>query len=416
MTKKYLNIDLAYDFITTKEKNGETFTINELSAYSMWSEKTCRTHISKKLSNYVQKDGKEHLTSGILYLSKFDFRKILSQKGTSSLDFSKRGILITKAREFALMAVSNYNNPLVNFRSYGFIVNIIIAYTALFHSIFEKNNIDYTYKDKQGGDILIDGDTKAWELTECCEYYWNGKVSPIKENIKFLIGLRNKIEHRFLPFLDLICSGECQAAITNFENIITTEFGDEYALQSSLAVSMQLSRLSSEAKTNALKQMQTENYKVVREFMEINKKNLPNEIIESQEYRISVFLIPKIGNHAKSSDISIDFVHLNNLTEEEKLSYDQGIAFIKEVQSSCRLKPSEVVNKVKVVHPKFNLVLHTKCWKFYQARPKIINREFRGLFASFAYGYDNYLYSEKWVEHLIAELSNDKKLKEIKLN
>ncbi|PWD63170.1 hypothetical protein DF209_02710 [Pectobacterium polaris] len=40
-------------------------------------------------------------------------------------------------------------------------------------------------------------------------------------------------------------------------------------------------------------------------------------ILENQQFRINIFLIPKIGNHTKTSDISIDFVHLNNLTGEE---------------------------------------------------------------------------------------------------
>lgn len=54
-----------------------------------------------------------------------------------------------------------------------------------------------------------------------------------------------------------MCSGECQAALTKFENIITKEFGDEHALLVNLAVSMQLSRASSEAKIEALKQFKT---------------------------------------------------------------------------------------------------------------------------------------------------------------
>ncbi|RZV02961.1 UNVERIFIED_ORG: hypothetical protein EOZ59_2962 [Serratia quinivorans] len=62
MTKKYSNINLARDFISTKEKNGEPFTINELATYSKWSEKACRTHKSKKPLNYFQNNEKEHLT------------------------------------------------------------------------------------------------------------------------------------------------------------------------------------------------------------------------------------------------------------------------------------------------------------------------------------------------------------------
>ena len=107
--------------------------------------------------------------------------------------------MLHKAKEFALLAVSTYNNPYTEFKTYGFIVNIVIAYTAIFHAIFEKRSTNYFHLDLDGNPILIDGEEKAWELNECSDKYWNGIESPEKSNIKFLIGLRNKIEHRIFP-------------------------------------------------------------------------------------------------------------------------------------------------------------------------------------------------------------------------
>lgn len=54
--------------------------------------------------------------------------------------------LINKSREAALLAVAIYNNPQTVFKSYAYIVNICIAWTSLFHAIFEKNHIKYFYK------------------------------------------------------------------------------------------------------------------------------------------------------------------------------------------------------------------------------------------------------------------------------
>ncbi|MEX5485295.1 DUF3644 domain-containing protein [Proteus mirabilis] len=71
-----------------------------------------------------------------------------------------KAILLKKAREFALLAVSTYNNPFTDFKTYGFIVNIVIAYTALFHAIFEKRGDDYFYLDNEGNPKLVDGDKK----------------------------------------------------------------------------------------------------------------------------------------------------------------------------------------------------------------------------------------------------------------
>ncbi|MFW5402680.1 DUF3644 domain-containing protein, partial [Yersinia sp. 1252 StPb PI] len=292
--------------------------------------------------------------------------------------------------------------------------NMIISYTSLFHAIFEKNGVDYYHKDRDGNTVYIDGEEKAWELKECFEKYWHGIESPVKSNLSFLIGLRNKIEHRFLPIVDLMCSGECQAALINYENLLTKEFGDNHALLVNLAVTMQLSRASMEAKVEALKQFQSQNYMIIRQFMESERQALSAEMLESQEYRIKAFLIPKIGNHAVTSDISIEFVNFRKLSEEEKAQYDQGIAFIKEVQSPYIHKPSDIVLKVKELHPFFNMALHTKCWKFFEARPNILNSTYKGVYAGFVLGFNNYLYTSDWIAFLNVELSNLERLQNIR--
>jgi hypothetical protein len=51
------------------------------------------------------------------------------------------------------------------------------------------------------------------------------------------------------PNLDPALYGECQAALLNFERVLTQEFGDAYALAESLAVSLQFSRVTPEARS-----------------------------------------------------------------------------------------------------------------------------------------------------------------------
>lgn len=46
-----------------------------------------------------------------------------------------------------------------------------------------------------------------------------------------------------LPELDAGLYGECQAALLNFEELITSEFGTRYALAEQLAVSLQFTKL-----------------------------------------------------------------------------------------------------------------------------------------------------------------------------
>lgn len=283
------------------------------------------------------------------------------------------------------------------------------------HAIFEKRSESYFYRDADNNVIFIDGDEKAWELSECADEYWKGIEAPEKANIKFLIGLRNKIEHRSLPAIDLAVCGECQSALSNFETILVEEFGDEHALTASLAIAMQLTRISEQAQIDALKQIQKDNYKVVRNYMETYRNDLNDNVVESQKYRIRAFLVPKLGNHAKSADMAVEFINVNKLNEEELLNYEQGVAFIKGIENPFKLRPSKVVELVSKEFPNFNMALHTKCWKFYDARPRINQRDFKGEYCGFVEGFEGYLYALQWTKFLVQELKDPQKLRQIKL-
>lgn len=75
-----------------------------------------------------------------------------------------------------------------------------------------------------------------------------------------MIGLRNRIEHRYVPALDPHIAGECQALILNFDNLLVEEFSDFYALREALAVPIQTSNMRSAAQMEAVKQFQAKQY------------------------------------------------------------------------------------------------------------------------------------------------------------
>lgn len=104
----------------------------------------------------------------------------------------------------ALTAVETYNRPRVQFRIENYIILMIIAWTKLFHAYFQSEIGErYFYKEKNGRYKKIDGEKKAWELTECIKEYQKMSKSypnlsdPVVANLRFFIGIRNKIEHRY---------------------------------------------------------------------------------------------------------------------------------------------------------------------------------------------------------------------------
>lgn len=140
---------------------------------------------------------------------------------------------LEKCRLSAIAAVDVYNRPGPGFRTAHYILLIVMAWTALFHAIFyRKGRRPWYRKAGQGGTgtryVKVDGEYKHWELVECLKQHFADKNPPERRNLEFLIGLRNKIEHRHIPAMDASLYGECQASLLNLENLLTTEFGAKY--------------------------------------------------------------------------------------------------------------------------------------------------------------------------------------------
>jgi len=195
--------------------------------------------------------------------------------------------------------------------------------------------------------------------------------------------------------------GECQAAINNFESIVIKEFGDENALMINLALAMQLTRATQQAQIDAIKQFQTENFNIVKRFMDNYKSELSDEVIQSQQYRLRALLVPLVGKNAKQSDLAIEFINVNNLSEEELETYESGIAFIKNVENQFKLKPTKVVALVQNKEKNFNITTHTKFWKYFEARPVENDKKFKGKYAGYVEGFDGYLYCQEWVRFIL---------------
>lgn len=122
----------------------------------------------------------------------------------------------------------------------------------------------------------VEGEPKHWELGECLKQYFGGNNPPERKNLEFLIGLRNKIEHRLLPEPDAGLYGECQAALLNLEEMITSEFGSRFALAEQLAVSPQFTKLIPSEKKEATRSLAVEATKTVKEYVETFRAGLPS--------------------------------------------------------------------------------------------------------------------------------------------
>ncbi len=366
-----------------------------------------------------------YICEGVCGISEDAFVRIHAQR-TSLVDdilrprySSNVDTLIDKSREAMLLAIQIFNNPLVTFRAPGFIVQTVIAFTSVFHAIFERDGIDYWHKKTDGTPDFYDGDYRYWELNTCINKYYNGVNFPETENLHLMVKLRNKIEHRYLPELDLHVSGYCQAALLNYEKVLCKEFGSYFSLRKNLMLALQISEFSPELQ-KSLRNIHTTQFSLVRKYIDDFCAQLPEEIVQSPNFSFRAFLIPKIGNHATSSDVALEFVNYDPQNKADMKKYDRQIALIKEkivqVADQGKHLPKAVINEVKKrTGIEFSQYNHVQAWRYYKIRSKDkspANCDTK--YCQYSEPFKQIIYTDAWIDFLSEKVSDPNELNRIK--
>jgi hypothetical protein len=327
---------------------------------------------------------------------------------------------LQKCRSCAVAAVEAYNRPGPRFRTAQYIVLITMAWTALFHAIFFKRRRRPWYSSRTGATgrgtryLKVDGEPKHWELAECLKQYYGGNNPPERKNLDFLIGLRNKIEHRHLPDLDASLYGECQAALLNLEEMLTSEFGQRYALADQLAVSLQFSRSVPDERARATRLLASTAAKSAREYIERFRAGLPAATLSSSKYSFSVFLVPKVVNRASAADACVEFLRVDEASPEEIERLSRLNVLIKEkhipIANLGLHKPSAVIAALQARLPhKVGMHVHTKVWQHFKVRPGSSSAKPEltdPAFCVYDPVHEDYVYTNAWIDKLEKELTD----------
>ncbi len=327
----------------------------------------------------------------------------------------KTKTILESSIDSALLAVEIYNKPRATFRSEGFITLMIIAWTRLFHAYFNNTIGDkYHYKMPNGRYDIVDGDKKAWEITKCIKEYSqiNDIPDAVRVNLEFFIRLRNKIEHRHITKreVDVLIFGECQAFLYNYETFLIQTFGIEYAINESLVYSLQFSQLRTNGQKDANKSILSRDLADIVSYIETYRSLLSDDIFNSQEYSIKLIQIPKISNTSKA-DAAIEFVKLSELSDADKLLYEQISVIIKDKKVKVeginigKLKPSEVVEKVnQKLNNTLKMHLHTCLHKVFSIRPSsgaVDPFDTNPEYCHYDEAHNDYVYQEAWVDFIV---------------
>ena len=236
---------------------------------------------------------------------------------------------LTKARDATLAAAEIYNKPAIDFRAGNYHRSngdrLVRSVSRDLLSPRHKAVVRaWPSAGKRKRYKRIDGDLAHWELAECMQQYFTTNNPPERKNLGFILGLRNKIEHRSMPHLDPTIFGECQAMLMNFDDLLVKEFGPKYGMADKLALAIQFSRTSPKAQQDAQKKLASSASTKVLDYISQFRMGLPSEVLNSPQFRFSVYLVPKTANHEKSADVAMEFIHYDATKPEEMEKLVQG--------------------------------------------------------------------------------------------
>lgn len=314
--------------------------------------------------------------------------------------FSERLDLIHKSREGMLSAVQIYNNPLITFKTESFIVLSLIAWTYMLHAYYRSKNIDYRYFTKPGKRKKFvrnpDGSIRYWDLKECISKETCPLDKNTKNNLEFLIGLRNQIEHKKATGLDSYLSARYQACALNFNYHLKKLHGEKFGLDQSLALSLQFAELDySQSKVIRDKEgLIPQN--IISYIADFDSK-LSDVEIRSDHFAYRLLFTKVVAKRKGQADRVIEFI-------DPKSAMAKNISkeyWIKEEIEKPKFSATQVIKKIqKAGFKNFGMYQHTLFWRKYDGKNP--NKGFGTTVVKTWCWYQN------WIDYIINELNSEK--------
>ncbi|MHC2258309.1 DUF3644 domain-containing protein [Sinorhizobium meliloti] len=256
--------------------------------------------------------------------------------------------LLIKAREAMIAAVHTFNSAGLTFRAELFVVTAIIAWTYLLHAWYKREGVDYVYK----GEKTPEGQDRYWDLSQCIRTGKCPLPEGVKTNLRFLVELRNEIEHQSTTRIDDAVGAELQACCLNFNDALKKHFGHQFGLEKRLPIALQFVSFGMDQRTALKKASSLPTH--VSSFISAFEHGLTDEQVKDPAFRLKVAFIPIAAKKAAGADQAVVMVPPGS-----ELADKVEVVF-KEVNRNRYIR-QEILNKVQEAgYPEFGPGAHTK--------------------------------------------------------
>jgi hypothetical protein len=321
--------------------------------------------------------------------------------------------MVQASKAEALLAVDLYNSTGERRSLEAFVVHMHLAWIYLLHAVFARDGLDFRYWDDDHRRIVrVDGEPKTWELERCVRQRWPQTNDPVRRNLEFFIGLRNRIEHRFQDAIGVAVAGHAQAMILNFESELVAQFGQDEGLADRLRFPVFLSSLTPSG-VEAVKRLRASLPARATQYITDFNDALDDAVAADPRFEFRIHLVPQLGPKT-DADLAVSFVQLDSLDAETRSFLEQlgktGLVAAKvrhePVQNLDWHRPADVVRLVSAKLGYFSMHDHTAAWKRHGVRPIQGSPDPAATdarYCLFDKAHGDYIYSDAWVNKLARE-------------
>jgi len=238
---------------------------------------------------------------------------------------------------------------------------MVVAWTYLLHAYYAGCGVDCRYFQTKGKRKIyekVDGHPKTWELARCVKDEECPLDNDTRNNLLFLIGLRNEVEHARASELDTFLSGRYQACALNYNFYLKELFDDSLALDTSLAYSIQFAEMTFhqvEAMTSGERIP-----KPIRSYIAKFDDALTDEEFNSERYSYRIVFTRKLAGKKGQADSVVEFISPESELAE---SVSKEFWVQKEVERP-KFRATDIVKRVQEAgFASFNVPAHTRLWQ-----------------------------------------------------
>ena len=269
---------------------------------------------------------------------------------------------LSAARGEAALSVRLYNDASENRAFEGFVVHMHLAWLYLLHALFTRDSVEFRYRDKSNPRRFerIDGEHKRWELARCVRERWPDDHDPVRKNLEFFIGLRNRVEHRHEKFdrnLALTVSGHCHALLLNFEEELTAQFGMRHSLAEILRFPVFIGTFTPEGE-RALQTLRDKLPARLKKYIADYHSGLSDDVSGDGKFELRLRVVLERATSDPNA-LAMQFTRWDDMTDKEKEAVLQmgkrGQTVVREQKRSIvghgLLKPREAERQVAAAVP-----------------------------------------------------------------